>query len=106
MSEKLEETKVALDFLENVIEPGALIVYPSMVGQSPRLTLAEVLDVKYGQARYHKWSIKVQPLSDSWGGDYRFEQWRKNKDSGTYEKVAVKAKAVTLHFPNRMMVIT
>lgn len=103
MTSQLEETK-ALDFLGNVIEAGALIVYPSMVGRSPRLTLAEIISVKETPGTSYKHSIKVQPLADSDGG-YRFKEFVYDHEKGTGKYSDRPAKPVTLHFADRIMVI-
>lgn len=57
----------AEDFVGTPIVAGATIVYPSMLGRSPRLTLAEVISVKKCDSHYYNYSIKVKPLGDSWG---------------------------------------
>lgn len=93
----LDKSEV-FDFLGNQIEKGSLIVYASMVGRSPRLTLGEVMDVEV----VPKIKIKVQPLADSYGS-------RSNKKYDRETKSFVskgEAPPVTLRFRDRMMVIT
>jgi hypothetical protein len=88
------------DFLGNVVEPGQMIVYASMMGQSTRLTLGEVVSIKRNESKYNPISIKVQPMADSTGSNYRFSQWKEGK----WEASA--ARPVTLHRTNALMVIT
>jgi hypothetical protein len=93
------------DFLGTPVVEGAMIVYASMVGRSPRLTLGEVMSVKHKQTTYYKYAIKVQPLADSYG-TYRFKEFKYDREAGTGELVDKPARPVMLHFNDRLMVIT
>jgi hypothetical protein len=52
------------------------------------------------ESKYNPISIKVQPMADSTGSNYRFSQWKEGK----WEASA--ARPVTLHRTNALMVIT
>lgn len=93
------------DFMGNTVEKGSLIVYATLSGSSPRLTLAEVLEVKVktnGNYR-NKYRIRVQPLEDSTG--HRWSNYKYNEVEKKM-KFEGEARPVTLQFRDRLMVIT
>lgn len=91
----------AVDFMDNVIEPGVLIVYAVAHGSgSAKLTLAEVLEVKEGK---YGPKLKVQPLQDSRGT--RWSTYGKAED-GKMKSGVKKPSAVTLQRVSNVMVIT
>lgn len=91
------------DFLGMPIETGALVVYASVVGRSARLTLAEVMSVKYLPNEYNKYRIKVQPLEDSFG--QRYSNRKYDKDLKKFVRKG-ESRPVTLLHRDRIMVIT
>lgn len=96
------------DFMGKKIEPGAKIVYASLLGRSARLTLGQVIGVykpKGQQYRSYKFSIKVQPLKDPTGGNYRFTDFIYDTVSKKGEHVEKEARPVFLKFSDRLMVL-
>lgn len=101
--------KEIFDFLGTKIEAGRKIVYASLMGRSARLTLGEVIGVykPRNESGYnsHKFTIKVRPLKDSTGGDYRFKDFHYDPVTKTGEHVAREARPVFLQFSDRLMVL-
>lgn len=97
------------DFMGKKIEAGTKIVYASLMGRSARLTLGEVIGVYVPKtsSSYNgrKFTIKVQPVKDSTGGNYRFTEFVYDEVAKKGEHVERKARPVFLQFSDRLMVL-
>lgn len=92
------------DFMGKQIKIGSKIVYASLLGRSAKLTLGEVLEInepKQHTYSSYKVSLKVQPIKDSLGGEWRFKEW----DSASQQHVEKEANPVYLKFTDRLMVL-
>ena len=98
-------TEDLFDFLGKKIEAGKTIVYASLLGRSAKLTLGQVIGIYIPRTGYDKFTIKVQPLKDSAGGNFRFKEFQYDHVLGKGEYVNKDARPVFLKFSNRLMVL-